>query len=126
MARILVLDDHEGTRRALRRVLESEGHEVLEASDGQQAWAALARDLPDLVISDVYMPEMDGIEFLIRLVDRYPAVPLIAMSGGAHAPAGFVLEDARHLGAVSTLEKPLEMGRLVGEVRRVLGADGEE
>lgn len=124
MARILVVDDHDSVRTALRRILEADGHRVEEADDGREAMHILDEGRSDLVIADVYMPVMDGIEFLIRLVDRHPSIPVIAMSGGAYAPAGFVLRDARRLGAAATLEKPLVMDQVIGEVRRVI-ADKE-
>lgn len=121
MARILVADDHEAVRLSLRRALESGGHEVAEAEDGRAALRLVEARPPDLVIADIYMPEMDGIEFLVRLVDRFPSLPIIAVSGGGHAPAGFLLEDARHLGAVATLEKPLSVKGVLSAVDDALG-----
>lgn len=107
MATILVIDDDASIRRSLRRVLEVEHHEVLEADDGSVGLRAVEQGRPDLVITDIYMPEMDGIEFLIRLRDAWPDLPIVAMSGGGYASKEFVLHDAALIGATRTIVKPL-------------------
>lgn len=121
MARILIIDDQELVRRSLRKVLEKAGHEVDEAPDGQAALRRFAGDPADLVITDVYMPNMDGIEFLIRLHEAFPEAAVITMSGGGHLAKERVLEASRSLGALATLEKPFEVGAVLGEVERALG-----
>jgi len=107
MAQILVVDDDPSVRSVLRRMLTREGHEVIEEGGAEGALARLATARPDVIISDMYMPEMDGIEFLIHLEGVAPEVPVIAISGGG--PSGgprHVLQDARELGAAATLSKP--------------------
>jgi CheY-like chemotaxis protein len=127
MARILIIDDQEAVRRALSRILVGDRHTVLEAADGRQAWEMLATTPVDAILTDVYMPEMDGIEFLVRLKEQAGHIPVIAMSGGGYASSGFVLEDARQLGAAATLEKPFTAESVLRTVRRVLlGEDGED
>jgi len=119
MARILIVDDDPGVRDVLRRILVREGHEVTEEPDGQQALRALkASDtvLPDVIITDVYMPEMDGIEFLIHLSEVAPGIPAITTSGGGLLGDTNVLGDTRHFGAVATLPKPFTSS----DVRQVL------
>ena len=122
MAQILIIDDDPGVRGVLRRMLLREGHEVTEQEDGHKALEALQApdtELPDVIITDVYMPEMDGIEFLIQLSEVAPEIPAIAISGGGMLGTKHVLEDAQHLGAVATLQKPFtpaDVSRVLSEV----------
>lgn len=120
MARILIIDDQQMVRRNLRRILERAGHEVEDASDGKVALRRFVGNPTDLVITDVYMPNMDGIEFLIRLHETFPEAVVITMSGGGHLAKERVLEASRSLGALATLEKPLEVGAVLDEVERAL------
>jgi CheY-like chemotaxis protein len=124
MAEILIVDDDDDVRTSLRRILERAGYGVLECANGHEALQVLAAAHPDLIITDVYMPEMDGIEFLLALREAEPDLPVLAMSGGSLAPADFVLEDAAHLGANLVIQKPYEMNELLGAVRDLLAGDG--
>ncbi len=129
MARILVIDDEPRTRKAVRRSLESAGHEVVEAEDGKVALRMYAGNPTDLVISDIYMPHMDGIEFLMRLHEAFPEARIITMSGGGHLAKEKVLSASSTLGAVITLEKPFGVDDLLAAVDEALGhdtPDGEE
>ena len=120
MARVLVIDDEEGIRTIVTKVLASAGHEVTEARDGAAAWAMLERQAVDLVVTDLYMPEMDGIELSQRL-RQLPARPaVVAMSGGGFGRQVDVLEVAAHLGAAATLPKPFTREALLGAVARAL------
>ncbi len=116
MARVLIIDDDDAVRDTLSKIVRLDGHHIESAGDGRSALASVAEEPPDLVITDIYMPEMDGIEFLLQLSEAAPDIPVIAISGGATASAGFVLEDAAQLGAAATLAKPFE----VAEVRRIV------
>ena len=120
MANILIIDDDPEILRVLRKVLEAEGHSVREASEGKTALRHFAGDPADVVISDVYMPEMDGIEFLIRLKEAFPEARVIAMSGGGHLSKDRVLGAASMLGADSILEKPFTVGEVIGAVEQAL------
>jgi len=126
MARILIIDDEPSIRDTLERILRRDGHEVEKAADGRRALEAVSARPPDLVITDIYMPEMDGIEFLLSLNEATPDIPVVAISGGAIASAGFVLEDAAQLGAAATLAKPFEVDEVRSLVRRVLEEHGAE
>lgn len=121
MADILIIDDDDGVRRALEKILVREDHRILTATDGAEGMRILEEEQPDLVITDVYMPEMDGIELLIGIRDLVDDLPIIVISGGGFAPADFVLEDASQLGADAILSKPFERAVVVDTVRRVLG-----
>ncbi len=80
--RILVVEDEPSIRETARRILKSEGYEVLTASDGVEGLHALSQSLPDLIISDLNMPRMSGFEFLEVVRKRFPHIATIAMSGG--------------------------------------------
>ena len=120
MATILVIDDDASIRRSLRRIHELDGYQVREAQNGSTALDPEAVADLDLVITDIYMPEMDGIEFLIRFRDLFPSTPVIAISGGGYAAKEFVLKDASMIGANATLSKPLTVDGVLGAVNQVL------
>jgi DNA-binding NtrC family response regulator len=124
MATILVIDDEPAVRRSLRRILELDGHQVIEAEDGRAALQAEEAHAVDLIITDVFMPEMDGIEFLIMHQERRPGIPIIAISGGGFADKDFVLTDAGMIGATETLSKPLEVDQVRAAVARALASGG--
>lgn len=126
MADILIIDDDDGVRRVLEKILTRAGHRALCAADGQAGMRLLEDESPDLVITDVYMPEMDGIELLINIREADAELPIIVVSGGGFAPADFVLEDASQLGADAILSKPFERAVVLDTVRRVLRDHGHE
>jgi len=119
-ARILVVDDDETVRLALRRMLESAGYEVLEAPNGRVAMTLCREDPPDLMITDIFMPEQEGMETIQAMRREFPGVKLIAVSGQA---GGVYLRVAKLLGAQATLEKPLRMETVLATVRSVLGGE---
>lgn len=121
MATILIIDDEPDVCVALRRILTADGHEVMEAANGAQATTIVEGQRMDLVFTDIFMPEMDGIEFLIWVVERFPDCPVVAMSGGGAIPMGHALGDARALGAFDVVEKPLDPARIRQIVERASG-----
>ncbi len=125
MASILIIDDQPEVLRALRKTLQREGHTVTDAADGKAALRRFAGSPTDLVISDIYMPEMDGIEFLMRVREAFPEARIIALSGGGYLGKEEVLAAAGNLGAVGILEKPFSVEECLELVRRALEADGE-
>ena len=123
MARILVVDDDPNILRNVREVLEEEGHEVREAVTGKAAMELLAEASVDLIVSDINMPEMDGIELLMRVRDEYPGTRLLAMSGGGYIAKEKLLRIASILGAVAILEKPFTVEQIVDIVNGAMKAD---
>ncbi len=115
MARILVVDDEYSVRLPLRRVLESEGHEVTEAIHGDEALQLFGESPFDLVLLDIFMPERDGISTLGGLLNKSPQAKVIVMSGKAN-----FLPDARDLGATETIWKPIDTDTLLDTIERVL------
>lgn len=121
MAVILLIDDEPQVRLVLRRVLERSGHSVFEARDGGEGLRIASGNVVDLVITDIIMPGMDGIELIVEFSEHHPGVPIIAMSGGGKAvPADLVLSDAHGLGAVTSLAKPFDMARFLAVVEAAL------
>lgn len=121
MARILVVDDDISIRALLREILEEEGHLVEEAGDGKQGVLCYRAQPADLVITDILMPEKDGVELIMDLQESYPEVKIIAMSGGGRGlDAQFSLRIAKDFGAVQQLEKPFTQKQVLATVRRVL------
>ncbi len=122
MASILVIDDDRQVRVLLQEMLESAGHRVETAENGAVGLEAISRSAFDLVISDIFMPEMEGIETILSLRRDRPELKIIAISGGSpRAPMDF-LPMARLAGAVATLEKPILRRDLLNAVDSALAA----
>ena len=121
MAVILVVDDEDTLRKNLARFLTGLGHEVRTASNGRDALVMLDEVPIDLLVTDINMPEMDGIEVIRALRARGATFPVIAMSGGGVFDKALLLGSAGALGAAATLDKPFELQALRLEVERVLG-----
>ena len=121
MANILVIDDEAPMRRFVAVALEKQGHALAEAADGAEALRILSERPIDLVITDLLMPETDGIETIMELRRLYPATKIIAISGGGEyqSGAGF-LRAAESLGADRTLTKPFEFKQLLPAVQALL------
>lgn len=124
MQTILVVEDEPGVRSTIVRALQSTGYDVREADSGKTALAALRHGGFDLVLTDVYMPDVDGIELLMQLTTQASPPKVVAMSGGGYLDKKAGLEIASRLGAIRTLEKPFGMAQLLEVVRATL-AGGE-
>ncbi|GMV04049.1 MAG: hypothetical protein AMXMBFR53_03300 [Gemmatimonadota bacterium] len=122
--RILIIDDDPEILRALRRILEAGGYEVQEAADGRTALRHFAGHPTDVVLTDIFMPEMDGIEFIMRVKEAFPEARVVAMSGGGLLPSGSVLGAAAHLGAEAVLAKPFTIEEVLEAVGRALEGPG--
>ena len=119
-ATIMVVDDDPSIRGLLKRFLSKSGYTVLESADGRDAQEQLRQCKVDLLISDIVMPERDGLEILRSLQKDFEGLKVIAMSG---AFDGRFLRTAQMLGAHATLQKPLKMNLVLKTVREVLAAD---
>ena len=120
---ILVIDDEESIRKVLRAILEREGYRVLEASDGNEGLKQFTATPTDLVITDLIMPEKEGIETIRELREKFPDVKIIAVSGGGRIGPDSYLQMAKGLGALRTLRKPFDLKILLKEVEEVIGMD---
>ncbi len=118
--RILVVDDDQDVRDMLCRTLAASGYEAFPASGGRQAVERLQCDPPDLVITDVVMPEVDGFEVLLKLRLLAPGVRVLVMSGGGRVEPAVILDLARRLGARSVLRKPFTRAEILHAMERAL------
>lgn len=117
--RILIVDDEDEPRQRLRSVLDGAGHEVLEAADGEDALRTLAREPIDLVITDVVMPDLDGIELLRTLRKTHPDVRTIVLSASDYSQDELFLAMARLLGAAAAFRKSVDPERLLEVVQEI-------
>src|SRR5208282_860293 len=117
---ILIVDDEPGIRELLSIMLETYGHTVATAEDGMQAPKIMATRPIDVVITDLLMPERDGLEFITEVRKKYPGVKIIAMSGGGHIARDSYLRIAKTFGAHFLLEKPFNQSDVLGAVDAVL------
>lgn len=120
MARVLVIDDDEEIRETLIDLFRTKGHQVDGASNGKIALDMIAQNRPDVVITDIIMPEKDGIQFIAETRKKYGHIPIIAMSGGGRIPASVYLSHVNALGELVTLEKPFKVSALMKAVEDAL------
>jgi DNA-binding NtrC family response regulator len=118
--RILIADDDAQIRTLLRTVLEAHGYIVSHASDGTEAASLIRNEAPDLVVTDIFMPEADGFEVLAVIKKSYPDMPVIVVSGSQITPIVDFLHLAGRLGAYSVLQKPFRPQELVDAVKQAL------
>lgn len=120
MANIIIADDDARVLRATGRLLEAEGHEVTLVPDGGEILKQFSTRQVDLVLTDIYMPEMDGIEVLIKLRRSHPGARIVAMSAGGFRANLSPLQDALLLGAHGVLRKPFQPHELLETVNSAL------
>ena len=121
MAVLLVIDDDEGMRKLMVRTLRDSKHRVLEAENGREGLKIMDEHAPDLVITDILMPQKEGIETIREVQERAPATKIIAISGGGVSQNLMFLDVARAFGAHAVLAKPFRPAELVETVAQVLG-----
>lgn len=120
MAKILVIDDEDLIRRTMRQSLENAGHTVIDAANGREGITRFDAEGADLVITDIIMPEQEGVETIIQLRRAHPDLPIIAVSGGGRLGIVDYLGLARRFGATQVLQKPFSQKELVGVVGEVI------
>jgi two-component system, chemotaxis family, chemotaxis protein CheY len=119
MAKVLVIDDEPGVRGVMCRVLEAVGHDVVDFGNGGGAIEHVRQQPADLLITDLFMPDVEGIETIREIHRLRPDLPIIAVSG-IDFEGGDYLNVARKFGAVATLKKPFSPADLLDLVSRVL------
>lgn len=117
---ILIVDDEQELLDVMDQVLTARGFHVTRAANGVEATKAIARKHFDLVITDLIMPEKDGIQLMNEIRRKHPQVRIVAMSGGGHVPREQYLRIAKGLGAHAVLEKPFPNQHLVELVEQLL------
>jgi DNA-binding NtrC family response regulator len=123
MAKILVIEDDPNMRMAIEHSLKGAGYAVLMAVNGRDGMNALHQNTVDLVVTDLFMPEQDGLETIAALRKKHPKLPVIAISGG-NLVSEAMLTVAKELGALQVLQKPFGVEGLLTAVRNVLGNVG--
>lgn len=126
--KVLVIDDDHLVRYTLSRILQRNGYDVVTASDGKRAMTVFRDERPDVVITDIIMPEQEGIQTILMIRGERPEVKIIAISGGARTHNLDYLGMAQAFGADDVIPKPFEaeelLGRLAGLDRRAPGVGG--
>lgn len=121
MKTILVIDDEPEIREVLRAFLTRAGYQVILAEDGLECSAVFVAHHVDLVITDLLMPQQEGIETILQLRNDHPTTPIIAMSGGGRMAGTMdILHTAKLLGAVRTFSKPFNPMEMIEAVKLVL------
>jgi DNA-binding NtrC family response regulator len=118
--KILLVDDEEAIRKMVRAILGQELYEFDEAGNGAEAQILLAKQKFDLIITDVIMPDCDGIELVMAVRRKLPDINVIVMSGGGRVRAGHYLSLAGKLGAARVFEKPFDTAALRTAVQELL------
>lgn len=122
MARILLIDDDDAVREVLRLMLAHLGHSIVEARDGEEGLDLFLPAAPDLVMTDLIMPGMGGLEVVQRLRKQRPDLKILAMSGGGPPGSRSCLLAATAAGASAVLAKPFMFDGLAEVIRNLLPA----
>ena len=120
MARILIIDDDEQVLDMLYESLTREGYDVLRAPNGEQGLRLYRQEPVDLIITDIIMPEKEGIETIIELRKDFPDVKIIAMSGGGRIVTKDYLHLAKIFGVQRTFKKPVAREQLLDAIKALL------
>ena len=120
MARILIVEDEESIRTMLSQSLKQLDHEISTAPDGDQALEFLRENEIDLVVTDIVMPNREGLETIQDIRQNWPKIKIIAMSGGGRVGNMNYLELAQNFGATAALKKPFTMAQLKGAISDAL------
>jgi len=122
MKKILLVDDDISFKTSLKDCLELEGYDVCCADDGKQGLSLFKQENPNLVITDIIMPETDGLEFILLLkeLSQQEIIKIIAISGGGRIAGKDYLATAKVLGANNTFEKPFDLDNLLVCIKQLL------
>ncbi|MGB0495335.1 MAG: response regulator [Kangiellaceae bacterium] len=120
MALILLVDDDPQMLHLLSEVVQLDGHQPIMAEDGELALACFDHSAPDLVITDILMPNKEGLEFIAEVREGYPDLKIIAYSGGGSADPESYLEFAQGMGADRVFSKPMPLEILRNEISELL------
>ncbi len=120
MGKILVIDDEPYILLMIKKMLEQNGHSVDLASNGKEGLELLENNLFDILITDIVMPEKEGLETILEVRQKYPGLKIIAISGGGRLDSNEYLEPARHFGAKKIIKKPFQKSELLSAVNDLL------
>jgi len=120
--KILVIDDDQQFNRMICMILEDAGYEVRSAPNGQEGLGIFTKERPDLVITDLYMPEKEGLETIIELRQTDKEIKILVVSGGSpHMNMSEMFTMAGIFGADAALPKPFDIGTFLQKVKELLG-----
>lgn len=120
MSQILIIDDEPQIRSMLRQIFEREGLEVMDAPDGDVAMKLLRQQQADVIVTDLIMPDKEGLETIMEIRQEFPQCKIIAISGGGRNDPKDYLQLAKKLGAARTFAKPIERKAMVAAVKELL------
>ncbi len=120
MAKILLIEDHPEFRETIAEMLELHGHQVTSAQDGREGMTLFSRHSFDVIITDLIMPQQDGISVIVGIRQKSQAVKIIAISGGGNINGVDYLRMTEDLGVDATLEKPFQSQQLLDTVKRLV------
>jgi len=120
MAKILIIDDEAAIAVMLRRMVEKAGHEARTATNGAEGLELFKTFCPDLLITDIVMPEKEGLELIIELRRNNPKLKIIAISGGGRFNYEGYLNSAKYLGANKIYQKPLDLKEMMNGISELL------
>lgn len=120
MTRVLIVDDEEMVRITIRQMLEKVGLQVDVANNGETGLERQRADPADLLITDIIMPDMDGIEMIIEFRKEFPKTKIVAVSGGGRLGNQDFLKVAKQIGADAVLPKPFKRSELLEAITRAL------
>ena len=120
MKKILVVDDDDLIRELIYEILEPSGYQIFLADNGNKALEILDREPIDLIITDIIMPDKEGIETIIEIKKKLPQAKIIAMSGGGQLDANSYLSIAKKLGVKATITKPFDPVQLLQTIEKIL------
>lgn len=120
MALVLIVDDDPQMLRLLTDVVELDNHDVLLAQDGALAMDFFNHQQPELMITDILMPNKEGLELISEVREKYPDIKIIAYSGGGSSDPESYLEFATGMGADRVFSKPMPLGELRQEIQNLL------
>ncbi len=120
MAKIMIIDDDDQFRKMLRQTLIKAGYEVMEASNGGEGIKNFSKEPTDLIITDIVMPDKEGIETIMEIRQISPTVKIIAVSGGGRIGSDSYLDLARKLGAEKTFSKPVDRKEVLETIKEIL------
>lgn len=122
MPKVAVIDDDTDLLRMVARMLHENGHDALTYSSVGDAVAALEHDRVDVILTDIFMPRLDGFHLLATMRESHPGVPIIAMSGGGSLIKVDMLPETKAFGAAAILDKPFTSKQLIAAIQSVLTA----
>ena len=122
MGKILIIDDEPYILLMLKKMIEKIGHEVDLASNGREGMELFQKEQVDMVITDIIMPDKEGLEIILEMKKTHPDLKIIAISGGGRISPESYLECARHFGASRVFQKPFKQNEIVSAVKELMAS----